>query len=489
MKTPWYEKTAKEIRDAVHQGEASALDIVNSFIEHADAVDGTVGAYTQRWSETARTAAQRIDEKIRKGLPAGALAGVPVALKESICTSEGKTTGASKMLADYRSPFDATAVTRLQQADAVFLGKVNMDELGLGSSTETSALQRTTNPWAPDRVPGGSSGGSAAAVASGTCALALGTDTGSSIRQPASFCGCIGFKPTYGRISRLGIIGIASSLDHVGPLARTVEDTALALNVLCGEDKGDPTSSDRPVPDFTRSLGRDIRGLRIGVPKEYLASDLDAEVRQYVEKALDQFRNAGAEIVSISLPCTGYDAAAYTVISTAEMSAGLARLDGVRYGARHPEAKSVPDVYVMSKSAGLGTEVQRRIILGTYFLSGKNRQDYFVKAQQVRTVVKKDFQNAFEQCDIIAGATTATAAFPFGSKSDNPLEMYACDQFTVAANLASHPALSIPCGKTAAGLPIGLHLQARSYDEETLLGAAFYYEQHRGFEMGFPSIL
>ncbi|NLN93938.1 MAG: Asp-tRNA(Asn)/Glu-tRNA(Gln) amidotransferase subunit GatA [Candidatus Hydrogenedens sp.] len=488
MSALWYQKTAKEIRDAVHTGEATALDIVNSFIAHREATDGTIGAFTQCWDDEARETARSIDEKRQQGQPLGPLAGVPVSLKESFCTRLGKTTGASRILENFQCPYDGTAVTRLAQADAVFLGKVNMDELAMGSSTESSVLQRTVNPWNHDRVPGGSSGGSAASVAMGCSALSLGSDTGSSIRQPASFSGCVGVKPTYGRISRFGIIGLAPSLDHAGPLTRTVEDAALALNVLCGEDPADSTSSDKPVPDFLQGLSQDIKGLKIGVAEEYMTDEVDEEVRGKITEALDCLSSLGAELVKISLPGTAYDAAAYTVISTAEISATLARLDGVRYGMRDPEARTVQDMYVMSKSAGFGPEVQRRILLGTHFLSGKNIQNCFVKAQQARSLIIREFEEVFTQCDVIAGPTTPSVAFPFGSKSDNPVEMYRCDRFTLGANLATHPALSVPCGMTEAGLPVGLQLQARRYDEETLLRVAFHYEQNRGFDLGFPPI-
>lgn len=488
MSTLWYQKTAKEIRDAVHKGEAKALDIVNSFIAHREASDESIGAFTQCWDDDAREMARQVDKKREAGETLGALAGVPISFKESFCTRLGKTTGASRILENFQSPYDGTAVKRLAEADAVFLGKVNMDELAMGSSTETSVLQRTANPWDHSRVPGGSSGGSAASVAAGTSALSLGSDTGSSIRQPASFCGCLGVKPTYGRVSRFGVIGLAPSLDQAGPLTRTVEDAALALNLLCGEDPADSTTSDKAVPDFLQGLSQEIQGLKVGVVKEYMSDDVDEEVRQRITEALDCLQKLGAELVEISLPSTAYDGAVYTVISTAEISATLARLDGVRYGQRHPEARSVQDMYTMSKSAGFGPEVQRRILLGTHFLSGKNRENYFVKAQRARNLIIQEFAAAFAQCDVIAGPTTPSAAFPFGSKTDDPVAMYQCDRFTLGANLATHPALSLPCGKTEGGLPVGLHLQAGPYNEETLLRVAWHYEQNRGFDLGFPPI-
>ncbi|HOC68929.1 MAG: Glutamyl-tRNA(Gln) amidotransferase subunit A [Candidatus Hydrogenedentes bacterium ADurb.Bin101] len=488
MTLDWHWKSAREIRDAVQSGAVSALDVTEAYLRRIDAVEDKVDAYTQRWNDTARSMATKVDEKVRRGETAGPLAGVPVALKELLCTRTGKTTCASKMLENFRSPYDATVVRRLEEADAVFLGKVNMDEFAMGSSTENSAIKPTRNPWNLRCVPGGSSGGSAAAVSAGECALSLGSDTGGSIRQPACLCGCVGIKPTYGRVSRYGLVAFASSLDQVGPLTRTVEDAALTLNVICGRDAMDATSADLPVPDFTAALTGDIRGLRIGLPKEYFTDALSDQMREKIEAAIEVFRDHGATIVDVSLPCSEYAIAVYYIICTAEASANLARFDGVRYGFRHPEAKTMQEMYVMSKSAAFGPEVRRRIMLGTYVLSSGYYDAYYLKAQKVRRLIKKDFDAAFEQCDVIAGPTSPTPSFEFGAKSDNPLEMYLSDIYTISVNLATLPGMSVPCGLTEAGLPVGLQLMARPFEEETLLRAAHFYEQNRGFDMGRPPV-
>lgn len=488
MTLEWHWKSAREIRDAVQSGAVSALDVTEAYLRRIDAVEDKLDAYTQRWNDTARSMATKVDEKVRRGETAGPLAGVPVALKELLCTRTGKTTCASKMLENFRSPYDATVVRRLEEADAVFLGKVNMDEFAMGSSTENSAIKPTRNPWNLRCVPGGSSGGSAAAVSAGECALSLGSDTGGSIRQPACLCGCVGIKPTYGRVSRYGLVAFASSLDQVGPLTRTVEDAALTLNVICGRDAMDATSADLPVPDFTAALTGDIRGLRIGLPKEYFTDALSDQMREKIEAAIEVYRAHGATIVDVSLPCSEYAIAVYYIICTAEASANLARFDGVRYGFRHPEAKTMQDMYVLSKSAAFGPEVRRRIMLGTYVLSSGYYDAYYLKAQKVRRLIKKDFDAAFEQCDVIAGPTSPTPSFEFGAKSDNPLEMYLSDIYTISVNLATLPGMSVPCGLTEAGLPVGLQLMARPFEEETLLRAAHFYEQNRGFDMGRPPV-
>lgn len=488
MTMDWYWKSASEISAAVRNGVVSASEITEAQLRRINEVDGRIDAYTQRWDDTARAMAAKVDEKASRGEALGPLAGVPVALKELLCTRTGKTTCASKMLEQFHSPYDATVVKRLEAADAIFLGKVNMDEFAMGSSTENSAIKVTRNPWNLKCVPGGSSGGSAAAVSAGECAISLGSDTGGSIRQPACLCGCVGIKPTYGRVSRYGLVAFASSLDQIGPLTRTVEDAALTLNVICGRDEMDATSADLPVPDFTGALTGDVRGLRIGLPKEYFTEALSEPMRERIEQAIDVYRAHGAEIVEVSLPCSEYAIAVYYIICTAEASANLARFDGVRYGFRHPEAKTMQDMYVMSKSAAFGPEVRRRIMLGTYVLSSGYYDAYYLKAQKVRALIKKDFDAAFEKCDVIAGPTSPTASFEFGAKSDNPLEMYLSDIYTISVNLATLPGISIPCGLTDAGLPVGMQLMARPFEEELLLRTAHFYEQNRGFDMGRPPI-
>ncbi|MCK5862798.1 MAG: Asp-tRNA(Asn)/Glu-tRNA(Gln) amidotransferase subunit GatA [Candidatus Hydrogenedentes bacterium] len=481
-------KSAREIRDAVQSGAVSATQIAQEHLTRIDAVDGRVDAFTQLWRDKALEMAAAVDAKAARGETLGALAGVPVGLKELFCTRHGKTSCASKMLENFESPYDATVVKKLEEADAVFLGKVNMDEFAMGSSTENSAIKTTKNPWNLKCVPGGSSGGSAAAVTAGECALSLGSDTGGSIRQPACLCGCVGIKPTYGRVSRYGLVAFASSLDQVGPLTRTVEDAALTLDVICGKDVMDATSAVLPKTDFMGALTGDISGLRVGLPREYFTDALNPEMREKVECAIDVYRANGAEIVDVSLPCSDYAIAVYYIICTAEASANLARFDGVRYGFRHPDAKTVKDMYALSKSDAFGPEVQRRIMLGTYVLSSGYYDAYYLKAQKVRALIKKDFDAAFEKCDVIASPTSPTASFEFGSKSDNPLEMYLSDIYTISVNLATLPGISVPCGLTDAGLPAGLQLIGRPFEEDTLLRAAHFYEQNRGFDMGRPPV-
>ncbi len=484
----WHERRAHEIAGAVRTGAVSAVEVTRAFLERIDAVDGEVNAYTEVWRAEAEARAAAIDAKRDRGEALGALAGVPVALKALLCTTEGTTDCSSRMLKGFRSPYDATVVRRLRDADAVLPGKVNMDEFAMGSSTENSAIKKTRNPWNLDCVPGGSSGGSAASVAADECAFALGSDTGGSIRQPAALCGCVGVKPTYGRVSRYGLVAFASSLDQIGPLTKDVEDAALALNIICGRDPMDATSAAVPVPDFTASLTGEVKGLRIGLPKEYFTSQLGSEMREKVERAIAVLEEQGAETVEVSLPHTDHGVAVYYIISPAEASANLARFDGVRYGFRHPDAETVDDLYVLTKSDGFGTEVQRRIMLGTYVLSSGYYDAYYLKAQKVRALIRQDFDRAFAQCDVLVTPTSPTPAFRFGEKTDDPLEMYLSDIYTISANLAAIPGISVPCGLTSAGLPAGLQIMARHFDEATMLRVAHCYEQHRGFDPGKPPI-
>jgi len=484
----WNEKTAREIRDSIQSGATSATAVTRAYLDRIDAVDGMVDAYTQVWRESALAQAADIDAQVKQGKEIGALGGVPISLKEVLCTTEGETTCSSKIIADYRSPYNATAVSKLIGAGAVLLGKVNMDEFAMGSSTENSAIKKTRNPWNLNCVPGGSSGGSAASVASDTATLSIGSDTGGSIRQPASFCGCVGIKPTYGRVSRYGLVAFASSLDQIGPLTKDVYDAALTLNVLCGKDPHDATTADLPVPDFTKALTGDIKGLKIGLPKEYYTEYLGEETRNKIETALDVLRAQGAETVEVSLPHTEYAVAVYYILAPAEASANLARFDGVRYGFRHPDAHDVKSLYVMSKSAGFGPEVQRRILLGTYVLSSGYYDAYYLKAQKVRHLIKQDFDQAYEKCDVIITPTTPTPAFEFGSKTDDPLAMYLNDIYTISANLAAIPGISVPCGKSPEGLPVGLQVMGRAFDEATILRVAHTYEQNAGLDMGKAKI-
>lgn len=489
MSNTWYEKTAHEIRDAVRAGDVSAAEVTESCLDRIAAVDGQLKAFIDVWNDAARAQAAKVDAKIQNGEDPGALAGVPIGLKDVLCTKQGTTTCCSQILKGYRSPFDATAVERLADAGAVFVGKLNMDEFAMGSSTENSSLQTTKNPWNLDCVPGGSSGGSAAAVAGHECAITLGSDTGGSIRQPAACCGCVGLKPTYGRVSRFGLVAFASSLDQIGPFTKDVEDCALVLNAICGRDLRDSTSADLPVPDFTQALKGDVSGMKLGMPKEYFTDALGAEMRETIDMAIKVLEGQGAEIVEVSLPHTDYAVATYYIICTAEASANLARFDGVRYGCRAPGVSNVDEMYRKTKTEGYGPEVRRRIMLGTYVLSSGYYDAYYLKAQKVRSLIQRDFNEAFEQCDAIVTPTTPTPAFKIGEKSSDPLEMYLSDIYTISVNLAGLPGMSLPCGLTASGLPAGLQIIAKPFDEETLLRVAYTYEQNRGFELAMPAAL
>ncbi|MBN2311978.1 MAG: Asp-tRNA(Asn)/Glu-tRNA(Gln) amidotransferase subunit GatA [Candidatus Hydrogenedentes bacterium] len=488
MSAESYAWTAHEIRDAVTSGAVSARAVAESYLARIEACDQKVQAYVDVWAESALAQADAVDARLARGEDVGPLAGVPVGLKDLFCTKQGFTTCCSKILKGYRSPFDATVVERLADAGAVFLGKLNMDEFAMGSSTENSAVQVTRNPWNLACVPGGSSGGSAAAVAADECAFALGSDTGGSIRQPAACCGCVGLKPTYGRVSRYGLVAFASSLDQVGPLTKDVEDCALAMNVLSGRDERDSTSADLPVGDFTAALRPDAKGLRIGLPKEYFTDALGADMREKIEAAVSALEGQGAEVVEVSLPHTEYAVAVYYIICTAEASANLARFDGVRYGHRAAAAADVEELYRRTKTEGFGPEVQRRILLGTYVLSSGYYDAYYSKAQRVRSLIRKDFLDAFEQCDVIVGPTSPTPAFRLGEKTADPLEMYLSDIYTISINLAGIPAMSMPCGLTESGLPAGLQIMGKPFDEATILRVGYAYEQNRGLDMGRPAV-
>lgn len=417
------------------------------------------------------------------------LSGVPVAIKDLLLTDDqGATTAASKFLEPFMAPYEATAVQKLRAAGARIVGKTNLDEFAMGTSTETSALGTTTNPWDASRVPGGSSGGSAAAVAAGLVPVALGTDTGGSCRQPAAFCGVVGLKPTYGRVSRYGVIAVASSLDQVGVLASDVTWTAQTLQVISGVDVNDATSVDRPVPDYAKALTGDIKGLRVGLPKEYFIEGIEPAVAEAIEQAAETYRKLGATIVDISLPHTKYAIATYYIIQPSEMSANLARYDGIRYGRRAPGAQTLHDTYLQSRSEGFGPEVQRRIMLGTYALSAGYYDAYYRKAMQVRTLIKQDFDQAFQDVDVMLTPTTPTTAFQLGAKTNDPLEMYLNDIFTVSANLAGVPGISVPAGFDGQGLPIGLQLLSPHWGEETLLNAAFAYEQQHDWHAKRPPL-
>lgn len=423
-----------------------------------------------------------------KGSAKGRLEGIPVAIKDNICVKDEPTTCASKILEGFKPPYDATVTRKLKDAGAILIGKTNMDEFAFGSSCETSCYGPTRNPWDLNRIPGGSSGGSAACVAADETCLAIGSDTGGSIRQPASLCGVVGLKPTYGRVSRYGLIAFASSLDQIGPITKDVRDAAILLNVIAGYDEMDSTSVDMPVPDYTKSLVKDVKSLRIGVPKEYFIKGIDKEVESGVKKAIDIFKSLGAEPKEISLPHTEYAISTYYIIAPAEASSNLARFDGVQYGPRGKNPKDLIDMYMKTRSKGFGDEAKRRILLGTYVLSTGYYEAYYLKAQKVRTKIKEDFEKAFKVCDCIVTPTSPTPAFKIGEKLEDPLSMYLSDIFTIPANLAGLPAISIPCGFSKEGLPLGLQIMGRPFDEETMLRAAYAFEQNTDFHTKKPKL-
>ena len=468
--------TIHELHDLLTRREVSSVEATRTFLERIAATDGKINAFITVDEEGALRQAQEADRRIAAG-EANILTGIPLALKDIFVTEGVRTTCASRILENYLPPYDGTAVRRLKERGAVLLGKLNMDEFAMGSSNENSAFGTVRNPWDPERVPGGSSGGSAAAVAARQAIATLGTDTGGSIRQPAAHCGVVGLKPTYGRVSRYGVIAYASSLDQVGPLTRDVEDCALLLQAVAGHDPADSTSVDAPVPDYRSALRGDMKGLRIGLPKEYFIEGLDPEVKKAVEDAISVCRSQGAEIVEVSLPHTEYAVACYYLIATAEASSNLARYDGVRFGLRAEESKGLIDMYMKSRAAGFGAEVKRRIMLGTYALSSGYYDAYYLKAQKVRTLIRRDFLEAFDKADVLLTPVAPTAAFRLGEKTADPLQMYLSDIFTIPVNLAGTCALSVPCGFTEAGLPIGLQLIGRPFGEETILRAGHAYEQ------------
>ena len=466
--------TLAAARAAVAEGRTSAVALTEEHFERIAATDGKIGSFLALSRERALAQAEQVDADARAGKPLGPLAGVPVAVKDVLATEGVETTAGSRILAGWHPPYDATAVAKLEAAGAVMLGKLNCDEFAMGSSNENSAWKPVRNPRALDRVPGGSSGGSAAAVAAGLCVASLGTDTGGSIRQPAAFCGVVGVLPSYGRVSRYGLIAFASSLDRIGPLCHTVEDAATVLEVLAGPDPMDATAADVSVPAYASELTKEVAGLRIGVPKEYLGDGLDPEIRAAVERSLDSLRAAGCTIESITLPHTRYAVPTYYVLATAEASSNPSRMDGVRFGLRAAEAKTLSAMYRRTRDEGFGAEVKRRILLGTYVLSAGYYDAYYRKAQQVRTLLTRDFLDAFANVDAIVCPVTPTPAFKLGEKTDDPLQMYLEDIYSVAASLAGICGMSVPAGTTAAGLPIGVQVLGKHFDEATMLrvGAA-----------------
>jgi aspartyl-tRNA(Asn)/glutamyl-tRNA(Gln) amidotransferase subunit A len=482
------EKTATELIALQAGGQASAAEIADAFLAAIGQREPKVQAFLHVDEGAVRAQAQAIDAKRRAGQPLGKLAGVPVAVKDVLCTRGVRTTCASRMLEHFVPPYNAHAIERLLAEDAVIVGKTNMDEFAMGSSTENSAYQVTRNPWNRACIPGGSSGGSAAAVAGGEAPLALGTDTGGSIRQPAALCGVVGLKPTYGRVSRYGLIAFASSLDQIGPFARSVGDAALLLEAIAGHDARDSTSVDRPVPPFGQTVNEPIKGLRIGVPREFFGEGLEAEVEAAVRTAFTEYEKLGATLVEITLPHSPSALAAYYIVAPAEASSNLARFDGMHFGHRTKQKTDLIGTYSKSRGEGFGREVQRRIMIGTYVLSSGYKDAYYVKALKVRRLVKHDFDDAFARCDVVMGPTTPTAAFAIGAKSDDPLAMYLSDVYTVSCNLAGLPGLSLPCGFTKTGLPIGLQLLAPPFEEEKLLRIARMFEAATDWHQRRPTV-
>jgi aspartyl-tRNA(Asn)/glutamyl-tRNA(Gln) amidotransferase subunit A len=461
--------TLAEARSAVVEGRISAVALAREHYERIAAVDDEIHSYLALTRERAIAQAERVDAAAKAGDPMGPLAGVPVAIKDVLAMRGVPTTAGSRILEGYHPPYDATVVAKLEAAGAVLLGKLNCDEFAMGSSNENSAYGPVRNPRAMDRVPGGSSGGSAAAVAAGLCVASLGTDTGGSIRQPAAFCGVVGVLPTYGRVSRFGLIAFASSLDRVGPFTRSVADAAVMLEVLAGPDAMDSTASAQPVASYAAETVKGVAGLRIGVPDEYFGEGLNTEIRDAIERALDDLRSAGCTIHKVSLPHTRYAVPTYYVLATAEASSNLSRFDGVRFGLRAAESNTLSAMFRNTRDEGFGTEVKRRILLGTYVLSAGYYDAYYRKAQQVRTLLTKDFVEAFTQVDAIVAPVTPTPAFKLGEKTDDPLQMYLEDIYSVAASLAGICGMSVPCGETQAGLPIGVQVLGNHFDEATML--------------------
>ncbi|WMX56071.1 Asp-tRNA(Asn)/Glu-tRNA(Gln) amidotransferase subunit GatA [Peribacillus sp. R9-11] len=483
-----FEQKVSELHQRLHNKEISVTDLVNESYKRIGQVEDKVKTFLTLDEENARNQAKQLDDQLVKGESQGALFGMPIGVKDNIVTKNLRTTCASKILENFDPIYDATVVQKLQQAETVTIGKLNMDEFAMGSSNENSAYQATRNPWNTDYVPGGSSGGSAASVASGEVLFSLGSDTGGSIRQPAAYCGVVGLKPTYGRVSRFGLVAFASSLDQIGPVTRTVEDNAYLLEAISGVDPMDSTSANLDVPNFVNSLTGDVKGLKIAVPKEYLGEGVGEEARNSVLEALKVLEGLGAVWEEVSLPHSKYALAAYYLLSSSEASANLSRFDGVRFGHRTDNAETLIEMYKQTRSEGFGDEVKRRIMLGTFSLSSGYYDAYYKKAQKVRTLIKKDFEDVFEKYDVIVGPTTPTPAFKIGEKVADPLTMYANDILTIPVNLAGVPGISVPCGFAANGLPLGLQMIGKHFDESTIYRAAHAFEQATDFHKQFPKL-
>ena len=473
------ELTAHEIREMYEKKEITVPEVVKAYFDKIKVDDEKIKAFITLCEDEAMKKAEEVQAKYDAGEKMGPLAGIPIAIKDNMCTKGIRTTCASKMLENFIPPYDATVVKIINDADAIILGKTNMDEFAMGSSNEHSAFFKTHNPVNLNKVPGGSSGASAAAVAGGLAPISLGSDTGGSVREPASFCGVVGLKPTYGLVSRYGLIAYASSLDQIGPLSKDVTDTANLLNVIAGYDEMDSTSAKLEKKDYTKALVNDVKGMKIGLPREFIGEGVNEEVKNVILAAAEKFRSLGVEVTECSYPSTKYVLPTYYIISCAEASANLGRFDGIRYGYRTKNYESLNDIYRNSRSEGFGEEVKRRIILGTYVLSSGYYDAYYKKAQKVRTLIKKDFDTLFEQYDLILGPTAPVVAFDIGAKMSNPLELYLLDILTVPVNVAGVPAISIPCGNDKEGMPIGLQLIGKHFAEETILRAAYTFEQNK----------
>ena len=477
--------TVHELKEKLKSGELTSLDITKAYTDRIAEKEKDVQAFVTDLSEEALKQAKQIDDKRKAGETTSDLAGIPIGIKDIICTKGVRTTCSSKMLENFIAPYDATVMEKINQKELIDLGKLNMDEFAMGGSTEYSYFKKTRNPWNLNKVPGGSSGGSAAAVAADLVPWALGTDTGGSIRQPASFCGIVGLKPTYGLVSRYGVVAFASSLDQVGPMAKDVTDCAMLLNIIAGHDSKDTTSVDNGDKDYTKALKNDVKGLKIGVPKEYFGEGINTEVKQKLQEAMETYKKLGATVEECTLDIADYALATYYIIACAEASSNLGRFDGIRYGYRTKNFTNLKEIYKNSRSEGFGEEVKRRIILGTYVLSSGYYDAYYKKAQQVRTLVRKEFEKAFQKYDVLLTPTSPTVAFEIGTRSNNPLEMYLADICTVSVNIAGLPGISIPCGVDKKGMPIGMQLIGPRFGEEDILNAAYTYEQATKFRENY----
>lgn len=477
--------TVHELKNKLDKKELTISEITKAYIDRISEKESDVKAFVTQLTDTALEQAKQIEEKVSNGETISGYAGIPIGIKDNLCTKGIKTTCSSKMLENFVAPYDATVVEKINAEKMINLGKLNMDEFAMGTTTEHSSFKKTCNPWNLNKVPGGSSGGSAAAVSAGMVPWALGSDTGGSIRQPAAFCGVVGLKPTYGLVSRYGLVAFASSLDQIGPITKDVEDSARLLNIIAGHDEKDTTSANIEEKDYTKALKNDVKGLKIGVPKEYFGEGISSDVKKAVQDAIEEYKAMGATVEEFSFQVAEYALATYYIIACAEASSNLGRFDGIRYGYRTENYENLKDIFVNSRTEGFGDEVKRRIILGTYVLSSGYYDAYYKKAQQVRTLIKNEFNKAFEKYDVLITPTAPNVAFDIGSKTNNPLEMYMEDLCTVPINVAGVPAISIPCGLSQNGMPIGMQIIGKHFDEETILNTAYSYEQRFRFREKF----